>query len=143
VTPGQRAARLLIRCAYGWLLVAALLALSRAAPEPPTADLEVHALGAGFVTLLILGVGGLVLPGLLDGSAPDRPLVAALALGNAAVLLRLLPGLAGWLAPALLPATAGPGLMALAGLAGACAVACLALVLRGADRRADRSVRDG
>lgn len=134
VTLGQRAARLLVRCAYGWLLVAALLALSLAGPSPPTPDLEVHALGAGFVTLLILGVGGLVLPGLLGGVAPDRPLVAALALGNAAVLLRLLPGLAGWLAPALLPASTGPSLMALGGLAGAGAIACLAQVVWGAAR---------
>jgi uncharacterized protein involved in response to NO len=139
VTSGQRAARLLIRCAYAWLLVAALLALSAAGPAPPTGDLEVHALGAGFVTLLILGVGGLILPGLLGGTAPDPPLVAALALGNVAVVLRVLPGLAGWLAPGLLPVAVVPGVMALAGLAGAGAVACLALVVRGATGRSLRA----
>jgi uncharacterized protein involved in response to NO len=130
--PAQRAARLLLRCAYGWLAVAALLALAAAAGWAPPADLERHALGAGFLTLLILGMGTLLLPGFLGGKAPDAPVVASLVLGNLAAALRVLPGLAAWLAPGLLPGALPAALLGLAGLLGLGAAGSFALMVRGA-----------
>jgi uncharacterized protein involved in response to NO len=134
VTAATRAARLLLRCAYGWLLLAALLALASGVGWGPPADLERHALGAGYITLLILGMGTLLLPGFLGGKAPDAPAVAALILGNAAAASRVLPGLIAWLAPGAPPRAITTGLTGLAGLLGLGAVVCLALIVRGAQR---------
>lgn len=130
--PAQRAARWLLRCAYGWLAAAALLALATAAGWAPPADLERHALGAGFLTLLILGMGTLLLPGFLGGKAPDAPVIASLVLGNLAAALRLLPGLVAWLAPDLLPSPLPAALLGLAGLLGLGATGSFALMVRGA-----------
>jgi uncharacterized protein involved in response to NO len=100
--PAHRPAELLVRAAYGWLLVAAL-ALGAAAggallgwPTPP-GDVERHALGAGFITLLIFGVGAYLLPGFQGRRLASARLVwATLWLGNAAALLRVGPPLALW-----------------------------------------------
>jgi uncharacterized protein involved in response to NO len=102
--------------AYGWLALAALV-LALGGRE----DVERHALGAGFVTLLIFGVGAHMLPGFARRSLRGRALVwTTLALGNAAVLVRVLPGLA----PDR-PDLTGPG-YALAGAFGLAAVVAFA-----------------
>jgi uncharacterized protein involved in response to NO len=57
---------------------------------------EWHALGAGFVTMLILGVGQLLLPGFARKPLRDRRLLwVTVALGNLAAILRIVPVLAG------------------------------------------------
>jgi uncharacterized protein involved in response to NO len=133
------AADALVRSAYAWLAVAAGLllvggVLLLAGGTPPPVDAERHALGAGFVTLLILGMGARLLPGFLGRRLASARLVwATLWLGNAAALLRVAPALVPWLlapsgAPA--PAWAGltaaiGGLLALSGLLAMAAVACL------------------
>lgn len=104
--------------AYGWLVVAALARLAGAA------DSARHALGAGFVTLLILGVGAELLPGFAGRPLRDQRLPwATLGLGNAAALLRVIPAL--W--PLATP-TAG-ALFAAAGLLGLLAVAAFGLAV--------------
>lgn len=116
--------------AYAWA-VAGALALAvyglyrlgiPVGPHPPPLDLAIHALGAGFMTLLIIGVG----PVLLSAFAGSRPaggawLWAAVITGNAAALLRtvFLMG----------PAPARNALLALAGLLGAVSMAAFALCL--------------
>ena len=117
--------------AYAWLLLAAgHLAWGGAAglggaSGPP--DVEVHLLGAGFVTLLILGVGAQLLPGFARRPLRRPALLwATLALGNAAALLRVAPP---FLAPTLPPGATSAAL-ALAGLAGLLAVALFAHNLR-------------
>jgi uncharacterized protein involved in response to NO len=120
--------------AYLWLVGTAGLLLWRVCAAidtrlaPPSGDAEVHALGAGFLTLLILGVG----PRLLSGFA-RRPvrhealLWLTLGLANVSALLRIGPLL---FAP-LLPTQLGPATLAIAGLAGEVAVALFALNLGG------------
>lgn len=100
--PAHRPAELLVRTAYGWLLVAALVLAAGAGgallgwPAPP-GDVERHALGAGFITLLIFGVGAYLLPGFQGRRLASARLVwATLWLGNAAALLRVGPPLAVW-----------------------------------------------
>ncbi|MBI4495070.1 MAG: NnrS family protein [Chloroflexi bacterium] len=115
-------------CAYLWLVGAALL-LAAAGLEvvalPP--DAERHALGAGFVTLLILGMGLHLLPGFAGRPLRSRGLVwATLALGNAAALLRVGPVLL----PTLVPATLASALLASSGLAGVAALVLFGLNLR-------------
>lgn len=126
----------------GWLLLAAGLALAAGVGGPsgwgPPPDAERHALGAGFVTLLIVGMGTLLLPGFAGGRAPGGPATAGLWLGNLAAALRVFPVLTGWLAPALLPPLARAGLMGLGGLLGGATVICLGLVVRGALRESRR-----
>lgn len=87
-----------VATAYFWAVMAALflfaLALARAgAPLPAEAaqeNLARHAMGAGFMTLLIISVGWKMLPG-FGGCLPHgRGLLwCAVALGNAAALLRI------------------------------------------------------
>lgn len=101
--------------AYGWLAAAALV-LGTGASD----DAERHLLGAGFVTLLIFGVGAHMLPGFGLQSLQSRWLVwATLVLGNAAVLLRVIPSL--W--PTTLSSVAVGSTYAFAGLIGLVAVA--------------------
>jgi uncharacterized protein involved in response to NO len=127
-------------CAYVWLLVAAvLLALAGVAGLVDVAgaageigagggtvlplDAERHMLGAGFITLLILGVGAYLLPGFSRRPLRSRALVwLTLVLGNLAALLRTVPVLLG----TAVPAAASPPLLATAGAAGVLAVATLA-----------------
>lgn len=102
--------------AYCWLLLAAVVLSLHSLWElgitswDPSMDVEVHAIGAGFVTLLILGVGAQLLPGFANRRLRARALCwLTLALGNAAALLRV--------APLLLPSDA----FGSAGAAQACA----------------------
>ncbi len=119
--------------AYGWLLVAAALlvwaglsglgVLVASAPR----DAEQHALGAGFVTLLILGVGAHLLPGFANRPLRSRKLIwLTLGLGHAAALLRVGP----FLAAPLLPAGLVSAFLAAAGLAGVAAVAAFGVNVR-------------
>ncbi len=129
--------------AYVWLAVAGvLMVLAALAPLagwlPPPEDAPRHALGAGFVLLLIVGMALRLLPG-FAGARPRvvrlGPARAAIGAAHAAAVLRVLPPLLTWLA-----ATAGgstpPWLavpanaaLALAGLAGVATVVALALAL--------------
>ena len=136
--PAASAARLLLRSAYWWLLVGAVLALWRALAGvggwSPPPDAERHALGVGFVTLLIMGMGTLLLPGFLGGAAPAWPVALTVGLGNLAAALRVGPVLLGWLAPGWLPGTL-PHLMAgVAGLLGLVIIGLFAVVVAQAGR---------
>jgi len=149
--PEVAPANALLRTAYAWLVLAALLLLAGAAarlgagPVPP-ADAERHALGAGFIALLILGMGARLLPGFLGRRLASARLVwVTLWLGNAAAVLRAVPALVPWL----LAMSGGPasplrGVLAasgaLAGLVDLVAVAALGWNLwrtwRGGETRA-------
>ena len=105
--------------AYGWLAAAALV-LGTGASD----DAERHLLGAGFVTLLIFGVGAHMLPGFARRSLRSRRLVwATLVLGNGAVVFRVIPSL--W--PATLSSSAVGGAYTFAGLIGLVAVTVFAV----------------
>ena len=120
--------------AYVWLLVAAALialptlarmgVLAARAPR----DAELHALGAGFVTLLILGVGARMLPGFARRPLRStRFLWLTLLAANAAALLRV--------GPLVLPSTTPDvrnGLLASAGLTGLLALSIFAANIGGA-----------
>ena len=111
--------------AYGWLCCAALVLLlggiDRLGLEfwRPPLDAERHLIGAGFVTLLIFGVGSEMLPGFAQ--APLRlPRLrwATLILGNLAVLWRVAP----LLLPALTASDGRAAIMSVAGLFDALAI---------------------
>jgi uncharacterized protein involved in response to NO len=133
------AADWLLRSAYSWLLVAAalllvggLLGLVGGTPPPP--DAERHALGAGFVTLLIFGMGVHLLPGFLSRRIASARLVwATLWLGGLAALLRVVPPLAAWLlallGDAALPTALSASLQGTAGLLDLGAVICFGVNL--------------
>jgi len=135
------AAEWLLRAAYAWLAVAGLLlllggALALAGGPLLPVDVERHALGAGFVTLLILGMGPRLLPGFVGRQhvASAGLVWATVWLGNAAALLRVATPLAVWLLPLTAPGAAPPaaltdGLLALSGLLGLAAVLCFAVNL--------------
>jgi uncharacterized protein involved in response to NO len=90
--------------------------------------LEWHALGAGFVTILIVGVGQLLLPGFARQPLRARRLLwATLLLGNAAAALRIVPVMAGT------RFQHGDTMLALSGLAGL-ATLCVFAVNIGAFR---------
>ncbi|MCC7369259.1 MAG: NnrS family protein [Chloroflexi bacterium] len=119
-----RASDCLIVAAYSWLGAAGVLMLLEGlagwglAPSPPL-DAERHALGAGLVTLLILGMAIRMVPGFTGRKLYSARLVwATVWLGNAAALLRVVP--------LFLPAgRLTMTLLGLAGLLGLVAVACL------------------
>jgi uncharacterized protein involved in response to NO len=118
-------ARLHGQTAYAWLLLAGLLRLAAAADRLGlvdaglAVDAERHVLGAGFATLLVLGVGAHLLPAFARRGVPDRRLTwATLVLGNGAALARAGPSL--W--PGALSAAGVYGLFALAGLLGLAAL---------------------
>ncbi|HLH26565.1 MAG TPA: hypothetical protein VK066_28930 [Chloroflexota bacterium] len=127
-----RAADGLLRSAYAWLVAAAALllvgaALSLAGAPAPPLDAERHALGAGFITLLIFGMGARLLPGFQgrEHLVSARLVWATFWLGNAAALLRVGPLLWPWLlvlggAP---PTPPPAPVLALSGLLDAIAVA--------------------
>jgi uncharacterized protein involved in response to NO len=130
------AAEWLLRTAYAWLAVAGALLLLGGAlglgggPLLP-ADVERHALGTGFVTLLIFGMGPRLLPGFVGSAhvASAGLVWATVWLGNAAALLRVAPPLVVWLLALTVPVATPPaaltnGLLALSGLLGLAAVAC-------------------
>jgi len=118
--------------AYAWLAVAggaSLLAglhqIGLAVPAVP-ADVEWHALGAGFATLLILGVGSHMLPGFARRELRSAALPwVTLAAGNLAVMLRVAAGLTG---------QGGAWLGGLAGVLGMLVVALFAVNVHGPRR---------
>jgi uncharacterized protein involved in response to NO len=84
--------------AYLWLILVGFLLLQSAtaalgAPIVPVSpDAERHALGSGFVTMLILGLGAQLLPAFTNRRRrSDRLVWATLVLGNVAALLRVGP----------------------------------------------------
>jgi hypothetical protein len=120
----------LIYSAYLWLTLGALLWIvmgigglaSRALPIPP--DAARHAIGAGFVTLLILGMAARMLPGFAGKRRVGNPALVTLTawLGNAAAVARVFP--------VLVPALPGARiLLGLSGIAGWLAVAILGINL--------------
>lgn len=122
--------------AYLWLLVAAALlaqsgmAAAAAGATAVRSDAEWHALGAGFVTLLILGVGAHLLPGFARRPVRGQGLIwLTLVLGNAAAILRLGPVLFA----SRLPTALAGHLLAAAGLAGLLAVAAFGINVTGAE----------
>jgi uncharacterized protein involved in response to NO len=121
--PEYRASEWLIVPAYAWLGVAGLLLIADGlswwslTPRPPV-DSERHALGAGLITLLILGMAIRMVPGFAGRKLHSAGLVwATVWLGNGAALLRVLP--------LFFPSRVSMGLLGLAGLLGLVAVACL------------------
>jgi len=120
--------------AFGWLVLDAGLLLLTAATfllrggDGTLMEIDRHILGAGFITLLILGEGAKLLPGFGGRPLRTEALVwATLVLGNAAALSRVAPVLLPWL----VPAQVGELMLSLSGLAGVFAVALFALNLRG------------
>jgi uncharacterized protein involved in response to NO len=126
--------------AYVWLAVTGVLMLLRAVaplgilPPPPPPDAERHALGAGFVFLLIVGMAVRLLPGF----AGDRKISlgavwAAVVASHLAALLRVGPIVLNWLGQV---GGAGGGMpaatpvLAASGVAGMVAIAALAVALR-------------
>ncbi|HEU5328769.1 MAG TPA: NnrS family protein [Thermomicrobiales bacterium] len=123
--------------AYGWLAVAALLLAGNglgALGLPgliTTPDAERHALGAGFVTVLIVGVGAHLLPGFTRRPLRSRALLWATAVvGNAAALCRVVPVVF----TSALPGTLATTLAALSGLLGVATVAIFAVNVTGRSR---------
>lgn len=125
-----------VASAYVWAVAAAgllvLFALHQFRVPLPLSlvekNLARHAAGAGFMTLLIVSVGWKMLPGFGGGRPRARGWMwTAVALGNAAALLRILPA---WLSVA-----AGPGddwsrwLFPLAGVAGLGGIVAFATAL--------------
>ncbi|MCC6944462.1 MAG: NnrS family protein, partial [Thermomicrobiales bacterium] len=91
-----------VATAYGWLAVALITgwvgALSAAGVVEVTvpSSMARHAFGAGFVTLLILGVGQSLLPGFAKATVRSTFLLwMLLVLGNIAVLFRFVAA-SGW-----------------------------------------------
>lgn len=122
------------RTAYVWLSVAALVLAWGGVADlgadivAPPRDAEIHALGVGFVTILILGVGARLLPGFARQPLRSPRLVwLTLALGNAAALLRVGP----LLATDHIPATAMSAALILAGPLGLLAIAVFCANPRG------------
>ena len=127
---GDVAAEWLILTAYAWLAVAGLLlvweGLAGLVPPAslggfpaPARDAERHALGAGLVTLLILGMAVRLVPGFAGRPLRSARLVwATVWLGNGAALLRVVPLF-------LASSSLTLGLLGLAGALGMVAVACL------------------
>lgn len=129
--------------AFVWLMVGGLVQMGTGLsavglPVPAVPDLERHALGSGFVTLLILGMGQRMLPGFGGHTIWSPALVwTTAALGNASALLRGVPVLAaslGWV-----PAAQAGWIsvsLALSGALGLAAVLCFGLNLSVTFRRA-------
>jgi uncharacterized protein involved in response to NO len=90
-------------------------------------EVDRHLLGAGFVTLLILGEGAKLLPGFAAQPLRSEQLVwLTLLLGNTAAVLRVGP----LLLPGLLGGPPAELALALSGLAGVLSIAIFALNLR-------------
>ncbi len=133
VRPLADAAQLHALAAYGWLAATAVLlvwagltALGLRPAAPP--DVEIHVLGAGFLTPLILGVGAHLLPGFARRPLRSPALVwLTLALANGAAILRVGPPLlTPWLAPGV-----ASGALALSGCAGLAALLLFGVNLAG------------
>jgi uncharacterized protein involved in response to NO len=114
----------------GLLLVGGITFLLRGTGDSYR-DIDRHILGAGFITLLILGEGANLLPGFGAGPLRSQALVwATLVCANAAAVLRVGPLVLPWLAPG----QGGGVALSLSGLAGMFAVALFGLNLRGRRR---------
>ncbi len=131
--------------AYGWLAIAAAVLMLEGLgmlglPAPAlTPDAERHAIGAGFVTILILGVGAHLLPGFARLPLRSRKLTwGTLLLGNLAALLRVAPVLFASHGFDTLPAA----ILAGAGLAGVIAIALFAVNIHGGRTRPEPTARD-
>ncbi len=131
-----------VLAAYLWLMVATVLLVAMGLAAwgitvlPVGHDAERHALGSGFGTLLILGVGAHLLPGFANRPLRSRALAwATLVLGNAAALLRV--------GPLFLPSVAPPALtstlLSLAGVAGLAALVTFGLNVSGPRRPGGRA----
>jgi uncharacterized protein involved in response to NO len=127
--------------AYAWLAAAGALLLAGALAGPlgwlpPPEDAARHALGAGFVLLLIVGMALRLLPGFAGVRhrlVDPRAAWLAIWLAHAAALLRVGPPLAAWLLSLAGAVDAPPGVvpaLTASGLAGGAAVAALAVALR-------------
>jgi uncharacterized protein involved in response to NO len=124
--------------AYSWLAVAALLLAGNGLsalglPDlATTPDAERHALGAGFVTVLIVGVGAHLLPGFTRRPLRSQALLWATAvIGNVAALCRVVPVVF----TTSLPGTLATTLAALSGLLGLATVAIFAVNVTGRTRQ--------
>jgi uncharacterized protein involved in response to NO len=123
---------LCVTTASAWLALAAILlgweglaGLGLAGSAPPG---WLHAFGAGFITLLILGVGAILLPGFANRPLRNpRLLWPMLICGNLAALARVV---APWLA-GVFPERLGNSLAALAGVCGMAALALFGVNLAG------------
>lgn len=111
--------------AYVWLAASALLLLVQGFADVrgevmlAEDDAERHLLGAGFVTLLILGAGAYLLPGFARRPLRSHALLwATLVLANLAVVLRTAP----LLLQAVFSASTSAALLSVAGLCGLLAV---------------------
>jgi uncharacterized protein involved in response to NO len=104
-------------------------------PSPSlTPDAERHAIGAVFVTILILGVGAHLLPGFARRPLRSQSLTwGTLIIGNLAALLRVAPVLTPSQGFGAIPTA----LLAGAGLAGVIGVALFAINIHGAHAGGD------
>lgn len=137
-SPWKEPAALAVVTAYAWGCAAAavlfLIGLARLGlhitPGPVSDDLAIHAVGAGLMTLLILGVAPIMLPG-FGGAKPtgDKWIWAAMIAGNIAVFLRVLPLAGRMLFPESPAGMWAAPLFTLAGLLGVVAVICLTVQL--------------
>jgi uncharacterized protein involved in response to NO len=132
--------------AYAWLTAAGAFlgvnALNRLGIVSVSlgADAERHAMGAGFGTLLILGVGTFLLPGMMKRRLRSRRLPwATLALANIAALLRVMPAAF----PAAISATAIPWAESLAGIAALGALAVFAVNVVGGPKPGKAAISGG
>ena len=135
---------------FAWLAVAGVLLIAQAGLPlagiaPPPEDVWRHALGAGFVLLLIVGMALRLIPGFAGGGSEIdlRAARVAVRAAQAAALLRVAPPLAVWLLSAVGPAV-DPGaiiswLLGAARISGAVALGALWLALRPALRRPGRA----
>jgi uncharacterized protein involved in response to NO len=119
---------LMVRSAYAWLLIAGVLLLSdglaRLAGSPLrwSGDALRHTVTAGYLTLLILGMGARLLPGFArQRPRPLRRLLVVAVAGNLAALFRVLPPLAASVG------VAGPPAAIAFGLSGPCALLAVGL----------------
>jgi uncharacterized protein involved in response to NO len=119
---------ILVRSAYAWLLVAGVLLLSdglarlAASPLQWSGDALRHTVTAGYLTLLILGMGARLLPGFArQRPRPLKRLLVVAVAGNLATLFRILPPLAAS------AGAAGPPADVAFGLAGPCALLAVGL----------------
>ncbi|HUG56306.1 MAG TPA: NnrS family protein [Candidatus Limnocylindrales bacterium] len=96
--PPARITRAGFRAAYAWLIGAlALLTLASAAPFGGSLNAARHAIALGFLMSMVFAVGARLIPALTGGLALPAPaVVLALALTNAAAILRVAFELIGW-----------------------------------------------
>jgi uncharacterized protein involved in response to NO len=126
--------------AYAWLVVTGALLLGDALATvlglpPPPADAVRHAVGAGFLLLLITGMALRLVPGFAGPRRRVNLGAARIAVwaAQAAALLRVAPVLLGWLLAlaGTSPLPGVPALLSLAGVAGMVAVGALWVALWG------------